>query len=78
MLTEQQLAIVRSEPGSNRMARAMGLTRVTQTTLADAIGLSQPYVSDVIRGRYKTITVANARKFADFFGCSIEDLFPEC
>ena len=78
MLTEQQLAIVRSEPGSNRMARAMGLTRVTQTTLADAIGLSQPYVSDVIRGRYKTITVANARKFADFFGCSIDDLFPEC
>lgn len=78
MLTEQQLAIVRSEPGSNRMARAMGLTQVTQTTLADAIGLSQPYVSDVIRGRYKTITVANARKFADFFGCSIEDLFPGC
>lgn len=78
MLTEQQLAIVRSEPGSNRMARAMGLTRVTQTTLADAIGLSQPYVSDVIRGRYRTITVANARKFADFFGCSIDDLFPEC
>ena len=53
MLTEQQLAIVRSAPGSNRMARAMGLTQVTQTTLADAIGLSQPYVSDVIRGRYK-------------------------
>ena len=78
VLTKQQIEIVRSEPGSNRMARAMGLTRVTQTTLADAIGLSQPYVSDVIRGRYRTITVANARKFANFFGCSIEDLFPEC
>ena len=78
MLTKQQLEIVRSEPGPNRMARAMGLTRVTQTTLANAIGLSQPYVSDVIRGRYRTITVANARKFANFFGCSIEDLFPEC
>ena len=46
-------------------------------TIAEAVGLPQPYVSDVVaRQRYRTITVQNARKFANFFGCTIEDLFP--
>ena len=76
MLTEQQLAILRVEPGANRVAKAISLAGVTQVTLAEAIGLSQPYISDVARGRYRTITVEHARKFADYFGCSIEDLFP--
>ena len=76
MLTPQQLAILRSEPGPNRVARAMALTGITQTTLALEIGLSQAYISDVARQRYQTISVANARKFARYFGCNIEDLFP--
>ena len=75
-LTEQQLAVLRLEPGSNRVARAMALTGVTQVNLAKALGLTQPYVSDVARERYRTITVENARKFASYFGCRIEDLFP--
>ncbi len=76
VLTRQQLAILRSEPGTNRVAKAIALAAVTQATVAEALGLPQPYVSDVARRRYKTITVENARKFANFFGCSIEDLFP--
>ena len=76
MLTKQQLVILRSEPGTNRVAKAISLARVTQVAVAEALGLPQPYVSDVARQRYKTITVENARKFAVFFGCSIEDLFP--
>ena len=77
MLTEQQLAVLRSEPGSNRVAKAMALAKVTQVTLAKALRLTQPYyVSDVARGRYRTITVENAWKFAAYFGCRIEDLFP--
>ena len=76
MLTEQQLAVLRSEPGSNRVAKAMALTGVTQVTVAKALGLTQPYVSDVARGRYRTFTVENAWKFAAYFGCRIEDLFP--
>ena len=76
MLSKQQLAILRSEPGTNRVAKAIALAGVTQVTVAEALGLPQPYVSDVARQRYKTITVENARKFAVFFGCSIEDLFP--
>lgn len=76
MLTKQQLAELRTEPGTNRVARAIALAGVTQIALADALGVPQPYVSDVARQRYRTITVENARKFANFFGCSIEDLFP--
>ena len=76
MLTEQQLAILRAEPGTNRVGKALALAGVTQVTVAEALGLPQPYISDVARQRYRTITVENARKFAGFFGCSIEDLFP--
>ena len=76
MFTEQQLVVLRSEPGSNRVAKAMALSDVTQVIVAKALGLTQPYVSDVARGRYRTITVENARKFASYFGCRIEDLFP--
>ena len=60
MLTEQQLAVLRSEPGSNRVAKAMALTGVTQVTVAKALGLTQPYVSDVARGRYRTISPENS------------------
>ena len=76
MLTEQQLAILRSAPGTNRVAKAISLAGVTQVSVAKALGIPQPYVSDVARQRYRTITVEKARKFADYFGCSIEDLFP--
>jgi DNA-binding XRE family transcriptional regulator len=76
MLTRRQLAILRGTPGTNRVAAAISLAGVSQMTVAAAIGVSQAYVSDVARGRYATITVASAGKFARYFGCSIEDLFP--
>ena len=44
MLTEQQLAVLRSEPGSNRVAKAMALSGVTQVIVAKALGLTQPYL----------------------------------
>ena len=61
---------------SNRIARAIELAQVTQLDIEAATGLPQPYISDVARNRYQTITVENAHKFADYFGCAIEDLFP--
>jgi transcriptional regulator with XRE-family HTH domain len=60
----------------NRVRSAMALLDLTQAVLADAIGVTQPYVSAVSRGLHPTITVENAHKFAAFFGCAIEDLFP--
>ena len=76
MLTEQQLAVLRASARTRRVATAISLAGVTQSTVAEAIGVTQAYVSDVARARYSTITVESARKFTRFFGCSIDDLFP--
>lgn len=54
----------------------MALADVSQAEIVSGTGLSQPYVSDVVRGRFQTITLDNARKFAVFFGVPIETLFP--
>jgi transcriptional regulator with XRE-family HTH domain len=78
-LTHRQLAALRSAPtpvSGNRVAIAMKALNLTQAVLADRIGVTQPYVSAVVTGRHSTITVENAGKFALFFGCQIEDLFP--
>jgi transcriptional regulator with XRE-family HTH domain len=78
-LTPEQLAELRSTPigiTGNRLAKAIELVRLKQADVAAAASLSQPYVSDVARGRHETITVENAHKFSDLFGCAIEDLFP--
>ena len=60
----------------NRLGLALAIAAITQVDLAEATGFTQPYISAVIAGRYQTITVENARRFADFFGVSIETLFP--
>lgn len=60
----------------NRVGAALKLAGVTQVQVATAIGESQPEVSSVVTGRYQTILLSRARKFAEYFGCSIEDLFP--
>ncbi len=60
----------------NRVAKAIDLSKATQIDIAAVTGLPQPYISDVARNRYQTITVENARKLAECFGCAIEDLFP--
>ena len=79
LLTPEQLTALRAVPpevGANRLRVAMALTEASQGELVEATGFTQPYVSDVLRGRFKDITVGNATKFAEFFGCQIEDLFP--
>ena len=79
MLTQNQLERLRAAsvpPGSNRVGLAISLAGVSQATVGEAVGKPQPYVSDVVRGRYRTITLANAWRFARYFGCGLEDLFP--
>lgn len=80
MLTRNQLERLRAAsvpPGSNRVGLAISLAGVSQATVGEAVGKPQPYVSDVVRGRYRTITLLNALKFARYFGCGVEDLFPD-
>ena len=60
----------------NRLGLAIRLGGVSQGRVAAATGISQPCISDVARGRYATITLKNARKFAAYFRCSVDDLFP--
>ena len=75
MLTEQQLAILRSAPGTNRVAKAISLAGVTQVTVAKALGVPQPYVSDVARQRYRTITVESSIS-APFFQWTRAEMRP--
>ena len=80
MLTKKQLVRLRAAtvpPGSNRVGLAISLAGVSQTAVGRAVGMRQAYVSDIVRGRYRTITVVNAVKFARYFGCTVEDLFAE-
>lgn len=76
-LTHKQLRELRATGTvGNRVAKAIELADVNQIEIARSTGLPQPYISDVARNRYQTITVDNAHKLADYFGCAIEDLFP--
>jgi len=78
-LTLRQLKTLRSKPVGetrNRLADAIELSELSQADLSREIDMPQQYVSDVARGRYQTITVENAHKFAALFGCDIKDLFP--
>jgi hypothetical protein len=77
-LTEAQLIQLRkARTSGNRVNRAIELLDVTKVTVSAETGLSYSYVTDVAGNRFQTVTVENAHKFANFFGCAIEDLFPE-
>lgn len=78
-LTAEQLDVLRRLPldgKPNRIRLALAIVEAKQSELVEITGLPQPYVSDVMRGRFDTITLDKARVFADAFGCAIEDLFP--
>jgi plasmid maintenance system antidote protein VapI len=77
MLSSHHLTTLRKEPVTgNRMGKAIELAGITQRTVARAIDAPESYISDLVRQRYKAITVPNAHKIAGFFQCSIEDIFP--
>ena len=78
-MTSKQLKELRSSPvpdSGNRITIACELIEKTQMDCSRATGLTPQYVSDMARGRFRNISIDNARKFAGFFGCYIEDLFP--
>lgn len=78
-MTHKQLNELRSRPvpnTGNRIQDACDITGLTQMECSRATGLTAQYVSDVARGRFQNLGIDNARKFATFFGCHIEDLFP--
>ena len=62
--------------GHNRVAKAIELGGVTQTAIAQDLGLTQAYISDVVRELFKTITLQKAYAICTYFGCALEVLFP--
>lgn len=76
-LTQHQLRRLRQITGErNRLKAARELIGATQWTVAASIGISQSALSDLERHRHGATTVETAHRFAEYFGCSIEDLFP--
>ena len=77
MLTPEQIkSLRRSDEVPNGLRKAMELTGLTQVRLAEAVGLTQPYISQLVNGNHPSLPVETAGKLSDFFGCQIEDLFP--
>jgi transcriptional regulator with XRE-family HTH domain len=77
MLTSEQISDLRAiEASPNRVKRAMALAGVTQEQVASAIGTSQSHVAEICNGNYSRLPLETARRFAQHFGCLIEDLFP--
>lgn len=78
-MTPKQLKALRSRPvtdAGNRLADAFEITERSQADCVRETKFTAQYVSDMVRGRFQNISIDNAREFAEFFGCSIEDLFP--
>lgn len=77
MLTPEQItALLLLSPSPNRVKAAMAIAGVTQVQVAQALGITQPAVSDVAIGNYSRLALDTARSFANYFGCSIDVLFP--
>jgi transcriptional regulator with XRE-family HTH domain len=80
MLTAAQLAALRRSKPENRsrLAKAIELSGLTQVQIAEAVGSNQPRISSICAGRFgdSGLPIETVRPLADFFGCSIEDLFP--
>jgi transcriptional regulator with XRE-family HTH domain len=60
----------------NRLAQAFHLDGRSQMECANATGFTPQYISNVKNGRFQNLTLDNAHRFASFFDCPIEVLFP--
>ena len=79
-LTTEQIKALQSVPlvegMPNRLRVALGMVDGKQSEIVVETGLLASMVSDIVNGKYGDLNVGTARKFADFFGCGIDDLFP--
>lgn len=80
MLETDKLAELRSAQTSeaipNRVSAAIKLLGLTQRSVALALDITEPHLSNICLGRVKTVSLHTAGKLANYFGCAIEDLFP--
>ena len=77
MTTEELDRLRRKECRTgNRLAAAFEIAKRSQADCVRETRFTAQYVSDMVRGRFQNISLDNARLFATWFGCAIEDLFP--
>lgn len=80
-LTESQIEALRSVPlvgeMPNRLSVALGMVDAKQADIVIETGMVASMVSDFVNGKYGDLNLETARKFAEFFGCRIDDLFPK-
>jgi transcriptional regulator with XRE-family HTH domain len=60
----------------NRVALAIELLKKKQGEVAEDLEMTQSQLSDICRGRFPDPKLSTMRKLADYFGCSLDDLFP--
>lgn len=54
----------------------MELAGKSREELAAELGLSYAHVSSVMNGQVPNLPLPTARKFATYFSCEVDDIFP--
>lgn len=60
----------------NKLRIAIAMTAVRQNDVAEETGVLASDISDFVNGKYPIAIIQKAGRLAEFFGCSIEDIFP--
>lgn len=79
LMTSKQLKELKATPvgaAGNRVSAAFDLDGRSQMDCARETGFTPQYISDIRKGRFQNLSLDNAHRWAAFFGCAIEDLFP--
>ena len=78
-LTPEQLEALRAMPllgMPNKVEIALSLVGAKQADIVEDKDMDASSVHRVVKGKYSALELETSRKFAAFFGCQIEDLFP--
>lgn len=79
-LSGEELKALRAAPvtatSPNRLRVAMALLGLSQAEVAAGAQLTRPTISDIYNFKVLDVKLGTLRALADFFGCSIDDLFP--
>jgi transcriptional regulator with XRE-family HTH domain len=78
-LTTEQLESLRAMPLGempNKVRVALAAVNAKQLDLAADAKFDAAQVSRIVNGDYVSIQLETAQRVAEFFGCSVDDLFP--
>lgn len=79
LLTGEQLEALRAVPLSgmpNKLRIALALAKARQAEVCEETGIAPPNLSNLVNGKYGSVTIETGQKLADYFGCTTDDLFP--